>query len=272
MTEKTEPKHVALFSGGHDSLVNAHYCMGKGYTDKILHIDTGIGIPETQEFVREVCEQYNWDYEIIGSDHSYEEMVLENGFPGAGAHGITYIRLKDRALQEYSTRVDGKPHYYTGIRQSESDRRMRTTTTERVEEAKQYYWHSEIIDWSEDQVRDYMEASELPQSPVKQTYHHSGECLCGAFANREEELTILQAHYPEVAERIRDLEQRVQKNHPETQNIAWWGHNNMPDKELRALKAESSEEQQRLEEINQRLCRDCGVNHQDLAQEADEDD
>jgi len=74
----------ALFSGGHDSLVNTHYCMENGLADCVVHIDTGIGIPQTKEYVIDRCREHEWPLVIITSDFNYEEIVLENKFPGPG--------------------------------------------------------------------------------------------------------------------------------------------------------------------------------------------
>jgi 3'-phosphoadenosine 5'-phosphosulfate sulfotransferase (PAPS reductase)/FAD synthetase len=50
----------SLFSGGDDSLatavVTSHALGFRG----CLHIDTGIGIPETQQFVIDTCRQQGW--------------------------------------------------------------------------------------------------------------------------------------------------------------------------------------------------------------------
>jgi hypothetical protein len=54
-----------------------------------------------------------------------------------------------------------------------------------------------------------MEAHGLPRNVVSDTLgHKSGECLCGALAQRRE-LKELALWYPEVADRIFRLEQRV---------------------------------------------------------------
>jgi hypothetical protein len=200
MTEEYAPKHVCLFSGGHDSLVSTHYCMESGETEKVLHIDTG-------------------------------------------------------------------------IRQDESDRRMRTTSDQKVEEAKQYVWHSPILHWSEEDCREYMEEHDLPRSPVKQTYHHSGECLCGAFGNRQVELLILEAHYPETAERIKDLEDEVRERHGAQNDRSYWGHQDMDEPDLRGLKAEQDEQQATLdlklcmESVDQKAVLSCLIANYDEATE-----
>jgi 3'-phosphoadenosine 5'-phosphosulfate sulfotransferase (PAPS reductase)/FAD synthetase len=53
-----------LFSGGSDSLcatyIAAKHPLFKGF----IHIDTGIGIPEVQDYVHETCDRFNWPLRI----------------------------------------------------------------------------------------------------------------------------------------------------------------------------------------------------------------
>lgn len=58
------PYHTfALFSGGHDSLVSTHYSMENGLANCVAHLDTNTGIDENLEFVKSVCEKYDWPLE-----------------------------------------------------------------------------------------------------------------------------------------------------------------------------------------------------------------
>jgi len=238
-------ERYALFSGGHDSLVSADKCMTAGYTDTVLHIDTGIGIPETREYVERVCDEQGWPLEVVSSDFDYEEIVREYGFPGPGVHIIMYSKLKERALRKVARRHDEKPHFYTGVRKAESERRFRTLT-DKVQEASQWVWHAPILHHSQADVDDWIDAHGLPRSPVKQTYHHSGECLCGAFGNRTEELAVLEAHYPETAERIKRLEEEVREENGADDPTSFWAHGDMSDTDLRALLADYDDAQMLL--------------------------
>jgi len=234
----------ALFSGGHDSLVSTHKAIESGDAETVLHIDTGIGIPETQEFVKQTCERHGWDLEIVSSDFEYEEIVKEEGFPGPAVHIIMYSKLKERALRVAARWHEDKPVYITGVRKDESDRRFRNVE-ERME-AGMWIWEANIPDWSKRDVENYIDTHDLQRSPVKQTYHHSGECLCGAFGNRTEELAVLEAHYPETAERIKELENRVQEIHGADDPRSYWAHGNMDKKRLRALLADNDDAQMML--------------------------
>jgi len=237
MTER-----YALFSGGHDSLVATHNAMEHGEASEVIHIDTGIGIPRTKEYVKSVCEEFEWPLRVISSDEDYEEIVLENQFPGPAVHIIMFSKLKERALRILPRELTDKPRFYTGVRRHESEVRFREIG-EPVKEDKQWVWHANIHDYTKGDVETYIQDHGLPKSPVKQKYHHSGECLCGAFGNRTEELTLLEAHFPETAERIKRLESRVQDRHGSDDPRSYWGHGGMSSVDLRALLADNDETQ-----------------------------
>jgi len=233
-----------LFSGGWDSLVSTHKAMENGDAEQVIHIDTGIGIPQTQEYVKQTCEEFGWPLRIISSDHDYEQIVLENQFPGPAVHIIMYSKLKERALRIIPREMDRKPTFITGVRRHESE--VRFENVEPKQEASQWVWEANIHDFHESDVKDYMQDHGLPESPVKQKYHHSGECLCGAFGNRTEELTVLEAHYPETAQYIKDLEKRVQERHGKDDPRSYWAHGGMSSIDLRALLADNDETQMLL--------------------------
>jgi 3'-phosphoadenosine 5'-phosphosulfate sulfotransferase (PAPS reductase)/FAD synthetase len=170
-------KTYALFSGGHDSLVSAHTAMTSGTASTVLHIDTGIGIPQTQEFVKDTCARHGWELEIVGSDFEYDEIVKEHGFPGPGVHIIMYSKLKERALRKVARRHDDKPRFVTGVRKQESDRRFRNVEPET--EAASWIWAANIHEMTKDDVEAYIDEHDLQRSSVKQQYHHSGS-VCAA--------------------------------------------------------------------------------------------
>lgn len=233
-----------MFSGGHDSLVSTHKAMENGDADRVLHLDTGIGIPQTREFVQETCDNHGWDLDVVSSDHDYEEIVLENQFPGPAVHIIMYSKLKERALRKVARRHDDKPVFVTGVRRHESSTRFKNVSPE--QEDSQWIWRANIHDFARQDVEEYIDAHDLRRSPVKQNYHHSGECLCGAFGNRAEELTLLEAHYPETAERIKQLEEEVQEKHGDDDPRSYWAHGGMSSVDLRALLADNDETQMLL--------------------------
>lgn len=212
----------SLFSGGDDSLATTHWVMTRGYADAVVFIDTGIGVPETREYVEWVCGVYGWPLRVYHAhDHVdrngdpmpqiYEELVLEHGFPGPAHHTKMFNRLKgrqiDRLVKGHKTHWKDRVLLITGLRTSESRRRMLLKGRE-IDRKGAKVWVNPVFYWSDEDVHAYRETHELPRNPVAEKICKSGECLCGAFA-KPEELIELEEAYPAVAERIRRLEKQV---------------------------------------------------------------
>jgi 3'-phosphoadenosine 5'-phosphosulfate sulfotransferase (PAPS reductase)/FAD synthetase len=249
--QETQTKHYALFSGGHDSLVSTHHSMMNRDTDTVLHLNTGTGIPENQEYVEDTCEQFEWPLRIESPRKTLAEFAKEWGFPGSGAHGWAYRYFKAHSLQRVAADHNAKPHFWTGVRKSESDRRMRTVTDEKqVDATGRWVWRAPIADWSEQDCHDYIDAHDLPKNPVVADIHRSGECFCGSFAARDEELIDLAANYPDHHDWLMDVEQEVQDEIGQDTGHCFWGHSELSSHDLRALIADSDDQQMVL-------CTDC---------------
>lgn len=206
-----QPSHVfAMFSGGYDSLVTTHLTAQHPQFSGVLHINTGIGIEQTREFVRATCHMYGWPLHEYQCAESYETWVLNGGFPGPAQHTIMYNRLKDRAiwavLRDYKTHRRDRIAFVTGARRHESTRRMGNAEPHRRH--KTQVWINPIINWSRDDVLDYKDLHQLPTNWVVDVLHMSGECLCGAFADTGE-LALIETFFPKMGGYLRDLEQRV---------------------------------------------------------------
>lgn len=223
--ETYKPIKIALlFSGGHDSLVSTHACsmiLQKMNTDFVVyHGDTTIGIPETQQYVKEICKKYGWKLVIRKppkrTDY-YDELIKRFGFPGPTkqSHQIMYRRLKERAINKFVTHeCKSSPHtretviLFTGIRKQESRIRMGYINETSKENSK--VWSNPIFWWSKIQCEKYMVENNLPRNPVKDRICISGECLCGAFAGKEE-LAEIRAAYPDVAKKLDELHELAKK-------------------------------------------------------------
>lgn len=210
-TEKPLKKVFALFSGGHDSLVATHVLSQHEAFSGVLHIDTGIGIPATQQFVVDTCEKHNWPLTIVRGSFTYEQLVVRYGFPGAAAHRYMYRYLKERPLGRFVASQKEKQRDRIGLsggmRSQESIIRM--GTVEPMHRNGATVWISAIHDWSAADISAYIKYAGLTRNRVKDNMHISGECLCGAFAD-ELEMRELEAWYPEVAARLHKIEKLVE--------------------------------------------------------------
>lgn len=247
----------ALFSGGNDSVVSTHYAHQHVDIDWTVYLDTNSSIPENIEHVKSVCDRYGWDLAILEAPVTLKEFAVGTedrqplGFPGPAIHSWAFQYFKQRQLRQIARQTDAEPNFYTGVRSAESSRRMANVKGE-SQEGERWMWISQIHDWSDDRVDQYRADHDLPTNPVAEKIGRSGDCYCGAFANRETELLELQAEYPDHYEWIKDVEKEVQDEIGTDKNYCYWGFGNMSEKELRAKIAQNDESQMML-------CSSCDV-------------
>jgi 3'-phosphoadenosine 5'-phosphosulfate sulfotransferase (PAPS reductase)/FAD synthetase len=195
---------LALFSGGNDSLCSTHFAMEHGARG-VVHINTGIGIRQTREFVRDTCKDNRWPLrELYPPALSYREMVVKYGFPGPGGHRFAYSWLKERAIRQIVRENKGhkldRVGLITGVRTQESARRMGFVKP--IVSVGAQVWIAPLFCFSTLDIADYMKANRLQENPVRRILGMSGECLCGAFAKPGELENKIRPNFPEVAGQI----------------------------------------------------------------------
>ncbi len=263
---------VGLFSGGHDS-ATANVIAHEAGADFSLHINTGIGIPQTREYVGETCSAHDWklrEYKATENTLAdgtpapqfYEDIVRANGFHGAFGHRMMYVKLKERQLRRFEREIGATTKrpvmYLSGCRSEESERRMGTTNLVPQVMGRQV-WVNHIHDFTKLDCGRCMKHCGVERNQVVDLIHKSGECLCGAFAKKGE-LAEVKLWFPEVAKRIEDLEREVADRWP------WKWEDNCPPKWFR-------QEQQGQESFldfrgmakEQPMCRKCNL---DMAEAA----
>jgi 3'-phosphoadenosine 5'-phosphosulfate sulfotransferase (PAPS reductase)/FAD synthetase len=208
-----QPSHVfALFSGGHDSLCSTHVAAQHPSFSGVCHVNTGIGIEETREFVRQTCREHGWPLlEYHPDGKTYEDLVREKGMPGGPqSHNTMYYWLKQRQIRRLV--ADHKQHrndrvmLVTGIRRKESGRRMESTISVPVRRNGAQLWVNPILDWTKADCNAYIAEHGLRRNEVSDTLHRSGECLCGALASHDE-IGDIERWYPAAALEIHRIEQ-----------------------------------------------------------------
>lgn len=213
--EEHDPiKVYALVSGGNDSTTAAHLAATVGpRLDALVHINTGIGVKENRQYVYEYAEWLGVPVIEKRPLRSYDDLVMEYGFPGPAAHKFMYIWLKERPLREVRREAqDGhrrRVMFITGVRASESRRRMGHVAP--VQRDGNTVWVAPIKDFTHKDLWAYKEEYAIPNNEVVEFLHMSGECLCGAFS-KPGELGWLTIFYPDTAARIKELEGRAHGN------------------------------------------------------------
>lgn len=192
-----------LFSGGHDSFSSSYVASLARRFDGILHVNTGIGIEASREYVRETCRGRSWNLlEYRAADNTnargepdpmiYEHLVMKFGFPGPASHVHMYNLLKERQLRRFERDIGadcrGKKKkrvlYVSGCRSQESERRMANTDEVQIDGRR--IWSAPIHDFSKLNTTETLECAKQERSQVVDLTHKSGECLCGAFAKKGE--------------------------------------------------------------------------------------
>ena len=210
------PKRTyAMVSGGNDSITMLH--LVRPYIDAAVHINTGIGIQETTQFVRDTCVDWGIPLiELVTPPETYVDILMRaNGFPGPALHATCYHRLKSERLHElqrdYSKRGE-KLLLLSGVREHESRRRMRGIGSKEHTPApgglSRCVWAAPLVHWTSLDMSRYGRGHLVPRSLVADLLHKSGECLCGSFA-RPGELDEISVWFPSTATYIRSLEERM---------------------------------------------------------------
>jgi 3'-phosphoadenosine 5'-phosphosulfate sulfotransferase (PAPS reductase)/FAD synthetase len=222
-----------LYSGGNDSTVLAHLFRHMATT--AIHANTGIGIEETRQFVRDTCKAWDLGLLEMHPPVSYEELVIAHGFPGPGQHFKMYQRLKERGLRQAKAKVVERRYserivFLAGRRATESDRRAERAKAgeiKPIEVIESTVWVSPLHNWTALDLNAYRRRfPDCPRNPVADHLHMSGECLCGAFA-KPGELDEIGFFYPEVKAKIEALEEKVAAagNAPPERCKWGWGAN-----------------------------------------------
>ena len=232
----------ALTSGGKDSITLTNWLAELGKLKKVVHIDTGVSLKMTTDFVKDYCQEKGWPLQIIRPrfHRIYASFVLQYGFPGPGGHRYIMGYLKFRAMREFAYAADRKHHcLVSGIRKFESTRRM-NKYPEPISVDEQMWFVAPFFYRRDTEIYEDYIKNGLRKSPA---YDHglgtSGECMCGAFATFDEKMLIKQLD-PNLADYIDWLEDGVQRFGTDTakKRPKWGGNPKMSDLEDQQLISE----------------------------------
>lgn len=207
----------ALYSGGKDSSVVAHLASYHPSFKGVAHITTKTGPASWKhsQRVMALAEKNKWHCLTAEPATTMPMIVAKYGFPGPAAHTSVYIWLKERPIRQLAK--DARKHdkrqlviWLSGIRSAESAERAKNAT-ERTVVTRSEWWINPIIDWTDDDVRLYVNEFGLEVA----NWHHSVDCFCGAYATKPERDLIAgadtdQFEYIQLLEQIAHAARNIQ--------------------------------------------------------------
>lgn len=234
-----------LVSGGYDSDTALDVAVRHApfQLDGVVCIDTGIAVRATHEFVRRRARQYRlpvYHPRNRREGERYIDLIRKFGPVGPPLHTkVMYANLKEKPLRRWASNLPGSVGFISGVRQDESDRRLTTVDTDGVNDDPPVgtVWLAPLAQWQGIDVTRYRSAHDLPDSPVVERLGMSGDCLCGAYAHRDE-LELLRTHFPGTYFQlvVCELVAVVQAIGGEIDHrYAFWGHGGMDDRTIDAL-------------------------------------
>jgi len=269
--EKFDPDYVCgMVSGGNDSAVAYHVAKEIGIDiDFIIHINTGTGIQETTDFVRDYYGNQEPTYLEPSAGDAYEEYVKRKGFFGRGmiAHAYAYHVLKKSPLYKSISKHmrkgkrGVKVFLLNGARKSESGNRKINLPDVYNQDPSQKgnIWVNIIHHWSDEDCKRYLEDREIPINPVTKKMCRSGECMCGTMQSKEDriEASLL---FPEWGNWLDDLEEIVIEEDPK---FPWGWGDEQPNwyKQLAHGQMGLMGEHEEYAHQFQPMCVDCKINN-----------
>lgn len=214
---------VAAVSGGNDSRCLLGVCkVLEVKPDYVFHINTGTGIKQTTDYVRQlITGDLELPYREGSAGNAYETRVLREGFFGRGqkAHQYAYHILKAGPMRKLVSSV---------IRQRKRNRRVLILNGVRIDEstnryknynkpfnidpgAKSNIYVNLIHYWSKKERDEFLKDQKIKENPVSALLHRSGECMCGTMQSQDDRQDAA-AFYPDWGKWINDLEARVTAN------------------------------------------------------------
>jgi len=261
---------IAMVSGGNDSAVAYHVAKEIGAKiDFIFHINTGTGIAETTEFVRDYYGSEPPRYVEPSAGDAYEKYVRRKGFFGRGmiAHKYAYHILKAGPLRKAISKHIRKGKrginvlLLNGARASESGNRKINLPDvyNRDPSSQGNIWVNIIHHWTQKDCEEYLESRGVPINPVTDKMCRSGECMCGTMQSEAAriEASIL---YPEWGKWLDELEGDVMQKWP------WrWGEE-MPEwfRQLGNGQMGLFGEHEKYSHQFQPMCVDCKTEKEDM--------
>lgn len=243
------PDRFVMCSGGMDSTAMAHYLMEEVWDDDwgawnkrpvVVFLETTIGLSSQRLYTQLLGREYGWQVVCWQTHEDYAEHSEEQGFYNPDKHDKMFNVVKGRQVGKATT-IAGNPHVYWGSRVEEKGKHV-----QRVEWRDEInaWCHNPIYDWSDEDVVEYLRDRGVPFNP-NWDCHIPTDCACGATASREELIELEAEGYEVFAQKIRNLEERVETG----DKRETWAWHSFDDAEQQAMDAQNDPDQTTLGDL-----------------------
>lgn len=173
LIEVSSDNVAVSFSGGKDSLVALDLSVRVGIK-KVVFVNTTIEFDETLEYIDLVKDFYDIELEIVSAPVDFFDMISRVGIPSRRFRWCCDV-FKFGPLAKYALRhnIDG---FITGLRKDESHRRFGYTTMD-INPLVPVKQINPIIEWSDNDVWNYIKTYNLPFNPLYNHFSRIG-CWC----------------------------------------------------------------------------------------------
>lgn len=206
-----EPDRRFIFwSGGKDSTAALHLALRAwGIRTPVVFIDTGITLPETLEYIREIGTLMGFEPTILKPDMDFWKYVREvAGFPIIKARWCLRL-LKMDPVRKFLKQHPGWKVQVLGIRRKESKERNKhpfyVKKFSRRTKLPFTYNLYPILDWTEQQVDDYLRGVQIPVNPAHEIYGTTG-CYWCPFIRSSKHYMALKRRHPDLFQKIVEAE------------------------------------------------------------------
>lgn len=177
--EEYEGRIVFTTSFGAEDQVITDIIAREKLAIRIATLDTGRLFPETYELWAATEQRYGLRIQAYTPERAaLEELVNGQGIAlyrqsPEGRHACCGVRK----LEPLSRALAGAAAWVTGLRREQSVTRTETKARER-DEARNLWKINPLVDWSEQDVWNYIRAYEVPYNPLHDVGYPSIGCAC----------------------------------------------------------------------------------------------
>lgn len=227
---------ILTVSGGRDSAAAAYRALEilreRGIPPRrtvVLYAHTPLALPENLDYVKRLAAWLGARL-LVARPREGLEAIARRGWPYPHRRWCMYRWKIEPMIEAIRSAGIPTPHIHVvGVRLGESRRRLTVYQARDPREPWFYclkhasycawYW-APILDWSDEQVREYIRERGIPRNPLwSSSGHSSHDCtVCLPFARRSD-YARLKAWHPDLWQRLLDAYRRMRTRRPGA--LAW---------------------------------------------------